>query len=131
VRIAAWVVAVVLGFLLTWFVASAFGFITRSQVVDMFRSSSPTNYMRLFLLIPVWAFMSACLATAFIEGTRVVLARRAEGSGATPAAKAHPPWSALEEHVSAVDDHPRDAKPAGEPLPPGQRARIRPREPTV
>ena len=133
VRIVAWVVAVVLGLLLTWFVASALGFISRAQLVDMFRSSRPTNYIRLFLLIPVWAFMSACLATAFIEGTRVVLARRGGGAGA-PAAKVRPPRPPRPEvatHVPEVDEHPRSAAPALDPLPPGQRTRIRPREPTV
>jgi hypothetical protein len=131
VRVAAWIVAVVIGLLLTWFVASAFGFISRSQIVDMFRSSRATNYTRLFLLIPMWAFMSACLATALIEGTRLVVARRDRLSGGTPAAKPRPPQAALHTHVPAVDDHPREPEPARNPLPPGQRTRIRPREPTV
>jgi hypothetical protein len=133
VRIGAWVVAVGLGLLLTWFVASAFGFISRSQLVDMFRSSTPTNYIRLFLLIPVWAFMSACLATAFIEGTRMFLARRAGGgSSAGDPKEPRPPRPAIATRVPEVerDDRP-DPEPARVPLPPGQRTRIRPREPTV
>ncbi|MGZ8766550.1 MAG: hypothetical protein ACXW2C_12755 [Acidimicrobiia bacterium] len=129
VRIAAWVVALVLGLLLTWLVASAVGFISRPQLVDMFRSSSPTNYIRLFLLIPVWAFMGACLATAFIEGTRVFLARR---TGAVDGPKERrPAQPSIATHVPDIDDQRPEPAPAREPLPPGQRTRIRPREPTL
>ena len=133
VRIGAWVVAVVFGLLLTWLVASAFGFISRSQIVDMFRSSSPINYVRLFLLIPVWAFMSACLATAFIEGARVLLARRTGASaGATSVGKAErPPPPALATRVPDIEQPRSVSEPPQESLPPGQRTRIRPREPTV
>jgi len=132
VRIGAWVLAVVFGLLLTWLVASAVGFISRSQVVDMFRSSSPGNYIRLFLLIPVWAFMSACLATALIEGARHFLARRA---GAPERAKARRP-PARPAVAAAVPDlepaeRPGEPGPPRPSAPPGQRTRIRPREPTV
>jgi len=132
VRIGAWVVAVGLGLLLTWFVASAFGFMSRSQLVDMFRSSTPTNYIRLFLLIPVWAFMSACLATAFIEGTRLYLARRAGGGSSGTTGEPRSPRPAIATRVPDVERGERpDPAPPRAPLPPGQRARIRPREPTV
>jgi hypothetical protein len=138
VRIVAWVVAVGLGLVLTWFVANAIGFLSRSQIVDMFRSSSPTNYIRLFLLIPVWAFMSACLATAFIEGTRLFIARRGGGASTTPGARdERPPRPTIATRVPdapEVRDVPaadRDPEPARAPLPPGQRTRIRPREPTT
>ena len=131
VRIGAWVVAVLFGLLLTWLVASAIGFLSRSQLVDMFRSSTPGNYIRLFLLIPVWAFMSACLATAFIEGTRVFLARRAGAPAEENAPRA--PKPALATRVPDVDarEPEREPEPPRAPLTPGQRTRIRPREPTV
>lgn len=131
VRIGAWVVAVLFGLLLTWLVASAFGFISRSQIVDMFRSSSPGNYIRLFLLIPVWAFMSACVATAIIEGTRYFLARRAGASEAAPARRP-PARPSVAARVPEAEEEPAARPgPPREPLPPGQRTRIRPREPTV
>jgi hypothetical protein len=131
VRVGAWVVAVSFGLLLTWFVASAFGFISRSQLVDMFRSSTPTNYIRLFLLIPVWAFMSAGLATAFIEGTRFYLTHRAGGGRSETTGEPRPPRPAIETRVPDVARDERPDPSPREPLPPGQRTRIRPREPTV
>jgi hypothetical protein len=135
-RIGAWIVAVAFGLILTWIVASVFGFISRSQVVDMFRSSSPGNYIRLYLLVPVWAFMSACLATGLIEGARLYLARRAAAPpGSTPASPpGSNPRSSPRPSVGTppeADERPSQPVPPREPLPPGQRRRIRPREPTV
>ncbi len=131
-RVGAWVVAVLFGLLLTWIVASAIGFISRSELVDMFRSSSPGNYIRLFLLIPVWAFMSACLATVLIEGARYFLARRA---GVPESAKARRPPTrpAVATVVPDLDPDERaaDQGPPPAATPPGQRTRIRPREPTI
>lgn len=132
VRVGAWVVAVGLGLLLTWLVAAAVGFLSRAELVDMFRSSTPTNYLRLFVLIPVWAFMSACLATVFIEGTRVFLARRNAAVGGSgdprPAPSARPAGAT---RVPEINEQPSEPAASREPLPPGQRTRIRPREPTV
>jgi hypothetical protein len=127
-RLLAWLASIVLGLALTWFVASTIGFISRSQIVDMFRSSGPTNYTRLFLLVPVWAFMTACIATLLIEGTRAYTARRAQGPPPGPRPPSRP---AMTTRVSEVDESaasPREPRP---PLPPGERTRIRPREPTV
>lgn len=126
-RIGAWVVAVLVGLLLTWLVASGLGFISRSQIVDMFRSSSPGNYIRLFLLIPVWAFMSAGVATVIIEGLRFLLARRATASEVAPSRRP-PGRPSIAARDSEAEAEPRPAPPGPprESLPPGQRSRIRP-----
>jgi hypothetical protein len=129
-RIGAWIVAVVIGFVCAWLVGTTAGLISRAQVVDMFRSSTITNYWRLLLFVPVWAFMSACLATLVIEGVRWFRARSPRPVGTRPAPADGPEPSRPVLRQSVPDAEPReDAPPPA--TPPGQRTRIRPREPTL
>jgi hypothetical protein len=97
----------------------------------MFRSSAATNYWRLLLFVPVWAFMSACLATLFIEGTRWFRARgsrppRPERVRSEPGPE--PSRPVLRDSVPPAEPRDDTRRPAA---PPGQRTRIRPREPTL
>ena len=82
VRIGMWVAAVFAGLLVTWLGAVAIGFLSKARLVDMFSSSRPGNYVRLFVLAPVWALVSATLATLCIEGWSRYRARTRADSGA-------------------------------------------------
>lgn len=130
VRIAVWLGAIVVGLVLGWLVASGTGLLSRSIFVDMFRSSTATNYWRLALFVPLWAFMSATFATVLIEGIRWFRARRAgepgprrQGSDPDPGAP-EPKRPALSRSVPDVDSSP--VAPRRPSTPPGQRTRIRP-----
>lgn len=134
VRIAAWVAAVVVGLFFAWLVATGFGLLSRAVLVDMFRSSTATNYWRLALFVPLWAFMTATSATLLIEGIRWFRARRAGDRGGRPRESGQsdqdhePGQPALSRTVPEVDESMvADRRPSS---PPGRRTRIRPSEPT-
>lgn len=75
-RILAWVVAILLGAFVVRYVAKATGWITGDTLIDVITGRGWGRYLRVFALVPVWALVSAGLATAFIDGARWWSARR-------------------------------------------------------
>ena len=133
-RLLAWVVAVIVGLVLAWLIASRVGLLSRTMLVDMFRSSTATNYWRLALFVPLWAFTSATSATVLIEGIRWFRAHRAGelAEGRRPSRRGdgdrESKRPALRQSVpDAVESTVTTPLPAP---PPGRRTRIRPREAT-
>lgn len=128
-RVAAWIVAVAAGLFFAWLIASGFGLLSRPILVDMFRSSTATNYWRLALFVPLWAFMSATAATVLIETTRWLRARRAGDTPRRDRRSKHGGGDeakrpALAHSIPDIDEPP----PTVHFAPPGQRTRIRPGE---
>lgn len=76
VRILAWVVAIVLGALIVRYLAKWTGWITGDTLIDVMTGSGWGRYLRVLALVPVWALVSAGVATALIDGVRWWSARR-------------------------------------------------------
>ncbi len=66
-RILAWVVAFVLGALVVVQLSRWTGFVGGNDFVDVMIGGDFSVYVRLALLIPVWALVATVLATVFIE----------------------------------------------------------------
>ena len=75
-RILAWVVAMLVGALVVRFLAKWTGWITGDTLIDVLTGSGWGRYFRVVALVPVWALVSAGLATALIDGVRWWSARR-------------------------------------------------------
>ena len=75
-RILAWVVAIVLGALIVRYLAKLTGWITGDTLIDVMTGSGWGRYLRVLVLVPVWALVSATIATALIDGARWWSARR-------------------------------------------------------
>lgn len=67
-RILAWVVAFVFGALVVVQLSRWTGFVGGNDFVDVMIGGDLWVYVRLALLIPVWALVATVFATAFIEG---------------------------------------------------------------
>jgi hypothetical protein len=76
VRLLAWVLAFVVGALIVRYVAKAVGFVDGDTLVEVMTGSGIGRYIRVFALVPVWALVTAGLATLFIDGTRAWMRRR-------------------------------------------------------
>jgi hypothetical protein len=126
-RILAWVLAFGLGALLVRFVARATGVVTGDTMIDLLTGTGGWGrFVRVAVIIPVWALFSAVLATCFIEGTRAVLRRRDARPSPVRRPAAQPAPRAMSRSTAAVSQVPR-----GEIRPPagasGQRTRRIPR----
>jgi hypothetical protein len=83
-RILAWVVAIVVGGLVLRVLAKMTGVFTSSSIIDLVTGSGWERYVRVLVLVPIWALFAAALATLFIEGPRWWTARQ-RGVSTTPA----------------------------------------------
>ncbi|MBM3675130.1 MAG: hypothetical protein FJW88_09275 [Actinobacteria bacterium] len=69
-RLLAWVVAFVLGVVFVRWFARVTGILTSDSLLDIMTSTGILRYVRVCLLVPMLALVTAALATLFIEGTR-------------------------------------------------------------
>jgi hypothetical protein len=74
----AWVVAMVLGLVITLWVARITGWLSGDRLVDVFTQEGWARYIRVVAVAPVWALFTTLLLTLFLEGGRALARRRAE-----------------------------------------------------
>lgn len=126
-RILAWVLAFGLGALLVRFAARATGVVTGDTMIDLLTGTGGWGrFVRVAVIIPVWALFSTILATCFIEGSRALLRRRA--ARATPVRRpaSEPAPRGMARSTAAVAQTPRtDVRPPAGAS--GQRTRRIPR----
>jgi hypothetical protein len=77
-RVLAWVVALVLGLVVTLWVARVTGWLSGDRLVDVFIQTGLARYIRVIAIAPVWALFTTLLLTLFLEGGRALARRRAE-----------------------------------------------------
>jgi hypothetical protein len=69
-RLAAWVVAVPVAFVVTALPAYEFGLIRKDDVLDVFVGSGTGRYTRLAVFTVIWALVTAVLVQLLVEGGR-------------------------------------------------------------
>ena len=84
-RLAAWVVAVPLAFVVTALPSYEFGLIRKDDVLDVFVGSGTGRYTRLAVFTLVWALVTAVLVQLLEEGGRWWSRRRRAARGRAPA----------------------------------------------
>ena len=77
-RVLAWVVALVLGLVVTLWVARITDWLSGNRLVDVFTQEGWARYIRIIAVAPVWALFTTLLLTLFLEGGRALARRRAE-----------------------------------------------------
>ena len=78
-RLLAWGVALVLGLLVTVWLARVSGWLSGDRLVDVFTGTGGIErYLRILALAPVWALLTTGLLTLFVDGGRALARRRAE-----------------------------------------------------
>ncbi|HMF84116.1 MAG TPA: hypothetical protein VKI01_12645 [Acidimicrobiia bacterium] len=77
-RVVAWVVAMVLGLVVTLWIARTSGWLSGDRLVDVFTQEGWARYIRVVAVAPVWALFTTLLLTLFLEGGRALARRRAE-----------------------------------------------------
>jgi hypothetical protein len=75
-RLAAWLVAVPVGFVITAWPAYEFDLIRKSDVLDIFVGTGTERYTRLAIGTLIWALITALLVQLLVEGGRRLAARR-------------------------------------------------------
>jgi len=77
-RVLAWVVAMVLGLVITLWIARITGWLSGDRLLDVFTQEGWARYIRVVAIAPVWAMFTTLLLTLFLEGGRALARRRAE-----------------------------------------------------
>ena len=77
-RLLAWAAALVLGLVVTLWVARVTGWLSGDRLVDVFTDEGWARYIRVIAIAPVWAMFTTLLLTLFLEGGRALARRRAE-----------------------------------------------------
>jgi hypothetical protein len=76
-RVLAWAVALVLGLLITGWIARVSGWLSGDRLVDVFTGTGGMErYLRVLALAPAWAVVTTLLLTLFLEGRRALARRR-------------------------------------------------------
>jgi hypothetical protein len=103
VRIVAWVVSVLLGAVVSLWIARAIGLLSTDNLIDVITGSGTGRYLRMALWLPIWAFVTAGLVTLILDGGWRLLRRAANGAANPPTDRTRPARS---------DAAPADAVPA-------------------
>jgi hypothetical protein len=79
IRLLAWFAALVLGLLITGWIARISGWLSGDRLVDVFTGTGGLpRYLRVVALAPAWALVTTLLLTGFLEGGRALARRRNE-----------------------------------------------------
>jgi hypothetical protein len=89
-RVLAWVVAMLLGLVVTLWVARITGWLSGNRLVDVFTQEGWARYIRVVAVAPVWALFTTLLLTLFLEGGRALARRRAEKRAESAASRREP-----------------------------------------
>lgn len=81
VRIAVWVVSVLLGGAISLSIARAIGLLSADNLIDLITGSGSGRYLRMLLWLPIWALVTAGLVTLLLDGGWRLLRRATAGSG--------------------------------------------------
>lgn len=77
-RLLAWAGALVLGLVVTFWVARLSGWLSGDRLVDVFTGTGGMErYLRVLALAPVWALLTTGWLTLFLDGGRALARRRA------------------------------------------------------
>lgn len=86
-RLLLWVLAIPLGGAAALLGARAFGYVDGSRLLDMISGEGWGRFLRIFVLVPVWALLTAAL----VQSAEVLwLRRRARRAGQADAVGGHP-----------------------------------------
>jgi len=102
-RVLAWVVAMVLGLVITLWVARITGWLSGNRLLDVFTQEGWARYIRVVAIAPVWAMFTTLLLTLFLEGGRALARRRAEKRAESSRSRPGEP----EPFDGGLDDRPR------------------------
>jgi hypothetical protein len=111
-RVLVGVLSLALGGYITLYLARSVGWLNGDRMIDVLTGSGVTRYLRLFSVVPVWALLSAAIATGVIElARRLAAPRSAAGSRARPGTDESRSTSRRTAPLAAA----RRPAPAGEP----------------
>lgn len=68
VRIGAWVIAVLLGGVIALYVARLIGLLSTNNLIDVITGSGSGRYLRMALLLPIWALVTTAIVTLLLDG---------------------------------------------------------------
>jgi hypothetical protein len=75
-RILAWVVALPMGLAIVGIPARKLGYLTSQKLLDVIVKHDLGRFVPIFVIVALWALVTAGLVTLFVEGGRWLLARR-------------------------------------------------------
>ena len=117
-RLLAWGAALVLGLVVTFWIARLSGWLSGDRLVDVFTGTGGMErYLRVLALAPVWALLTTGWLTLFLDGGRALARRRA---AARTDDRAHASWRRLRRAPKtddASDDEPGGDSVDGEGAP--------------
>lgn len=107
VRIGAWAVAVLVGGAIALYLARLIGLLSTNNLIDVITGTGTGRYVRMALLVPIWALVTTGIVTLLLDGGWRLLHRDA------PAPVRRPARTRPEATVAAGADHvPASARPA-------------------
>jgi hypothetical protein len=113
-RLLAWGAALVLGLVVTVWLARVSGWLSGDRLVDVFTDTGGMQrYLRVLALAPVWALVATGLYTLFLDGGRA-LARRRAAVRAERARASGRPFERAPASTDASDDELGDARAGGD-----------------
>lgn len=119
-RLLAWGAALVLGLVVTAWIARVSGWLSGDRLVDVFTATGGIErYLRVLAVAPVWALLTTGFLTLFIEGGRALARRRAEKRAEEGAPAPRPRFRRASKPGDRSDDELGDDRAGGD----GQRFR--------
>ena len=88
VRVGAWIVSVILGGVIALFVARTIGLLSTDNLIDLITGSGSGRYLRMALLLPIWALVTTGLVTLVLDGGWHLLHRTAAPTKPRPTRRA-------------------------------------------
>lgn len=102
VRIGAWAVAVLLGGVIALYLARLIGLLSTNNLIDVITGSGTGRYLRMALLLPIWALVTTGIVTLLLDGGWRLLHRDAPAPARRPARdRTATPAAAESDHVPA------------------------------
>jgi hypothetical protein len=121
-RLLAWAAALVIGLVVTVWIARITGWLSGDRLVDVFTGTGGVErYLRVLALAPVWALFATGLLTLFLDGGRALARRRAEKRADEGAPAPWPRFRRAPKRVDKSADELGDDRARGD----GQRFRRR------
>ena len=100
VRIGAWAIAVLLGGVIALYLARLIGLLSTNNLIDVITGSGTGRYLRMAILLPIWALVTTGIVTLLLDGGWRLLHRDAPAPARRPA-RDRTTASAGSDHVPA------------------------------